>query len=260
MTTTAPNSVDVVLTAFSCSNAAPCNEWAKRWFKEPPKVVWVPGADSLQFENAGTSAGQDLVAWAAAHAQCLPSEVRRIAAVTFSAGWGFAYRLMRSPTVGALDTVLLLDGMHTHDLGGPKVFAECAAHGDPTNPTLIMAHSQIVPPFVPSKVTNTEIMGAAKACWPGGIAAVDAPDYVSHAALDAPVTCGNQYGKHTFTDDPLAAQENAGNCWRMEYAGNDAAIHIYIATVAQPRYWRWLAERWADPTAGVQPNRPAPAA
>ena len=252
-----PNSVDIVLTAFSCSAAAPCGDWAKRWFKEPPRVVWVPGANSQQFENVGISAGQDLVAWAAAHAQCLPSEVRRIAAVTFSAGWGFAYRLMRSPTVGMLDTVLLLDGMHTTDLGGPKVFAECAAHGAEDNPTLIMAHSQIVPPFVSSTTTNNEIMAAALACWPSPLPELMAPDYVSHAVLDQPVTCGNQYGKRTFTTDPLCKQSNCGNAWCLEYADASAAGHIYIATVAQPRYWRWLAERWAEPTAGVQPNRPA---
>jgi hypothetical protein len=162
--------------------------------------------------------------------------------VTFSAGWGFLYRLLKSNSASRINAVILLDGMHTNDLGGCKDFAERAALGGPSAPFLVMAHSQIVPTYVSTKTTNTAIMQAA---FGTGIQGVNlAPDYVTNAVLDKPVTCGNQYGRRTFTTDPLCAQDNVGNAWRLEYDGASAAEHIYIAGHVQPRLWRWLGEVW----------------
>ena len=245
--------MDICLTAFACSSSAPCSQWAKDYFAEPPAVVWVPGNNSTQFEQVGQQAAMDVVAWSAFHARCKPEEVGRIAVVTFSAGWGFVYRLLKSAAARSkIDAVILLDGMHTRDLDGPKAFAASAARG---GPLLLMAHTQIVPPYVSTTVTNTEIMGAAYTTGRQGCAV--APEYVSAAVLDAPVTLGNQYGHRTFDHDTLERQDNVGSAWCLEYEGASAADHIYCCLRVQPRLWRWLGERWADTTVGVQAN-PAP--
>ena len=242
--------MDICLTAFACSSAAPCGQWAKDYFASPPAVVWVPGNSSSQFEQVGQMAANDVVAWSAAHARCKADDVGRIAVVTFSAGWGFCYRLLKSAAARSrIDAIILLDGLHTRDLDGVKSFCAEAARG---GPMLVMAHSQIVPPYVSSTVTNTEVMGAAYATGLQGCSV--APDYVSAAVLDgAPITLGNQYGHQTFDHDPLVQQDNVGSAWCLEYEGNNAGIHIYISTHVAPRMWRWLGERWNQPE-GIRAN------
>lgn len=247
---------DVCLTAFACSGAAPCTSWAKQ-FVNPPRVVWVPGANSSQFETTGRLWSQDLLGFCSNRASIPKETINRIAVITFSAGWGFLYRLLYSPSAMLkVDTVILLDGMHTSHLDNAKYFANrCCEQGSPDgDPMMIMAHSQITPAYVSSKDTNSAIFAHALSRHPGPSNNI-APDYITNAQLDKPIRLGNQYGKHTFDHDPLVVQENVGNLWRLEYEGSDAAIHIYIATQLQPRLWRWLAERWADETVGVRNNR-----
>ncbi len=239
--------IDICLTAFSCSGSAPCSLWAHEYFNEMPRVVWVPGTNSTQFEAVGTDAGRDLVGWAAQRAKCETRDVRRIAVVTFSAGWGFVHRLLNSPARQRIDSIILLDGMHTNDLTAAKLFAADAAN---KRTWLCMAHSQIKPPFVSTSITNREVMRGAYATGVQGCEI--APEYVTSAVLDKPVTLGNQYGRRTFDHDPLVEQDNVGDAWRLEYEGDNAAIHIYCASFVQPRLWRWLGERWADTERGVR--------
>lgn len=231
---------NVILTAFACGKSAPCERWASEMFDEPAAVGWVPGANSSQFEASGRDAAADVESWAAAKARCPADEVGRIAVVTFSAGWGFAYRLLlNSAASERVDSLIVLDGIHTHDLSGFKRFAAKAATG---SKMMVLAHSQIVPPYVPTKVTNREIMAAATQANPGSCEL--APDYVTSALLPGPIACGNQYGRETYQSDPLVEQDNSGGAWRLEYRGGNAAIHIYIANHVQPRIWRMLADRW----------------
>lgn len=232
--------IDVVLTAFSCGGSAPCGKWASELFDSPPTVVWVPGANSTQFEKIGRDSSQDIRAWAAAHARCPLGDLGRIAVVSFSAGWGFPYRLLLNPVAAeSVDATIILDGIHTHDLSGFKKYAARSA----TNQAfLAMAHSQITPPYVPTKITNREIMSAATASNPDSCEL--APEYITSVQLESPIHCGNQYGRQTYTTDPLVEQDNSGSAWRFEYQGSDAAIHIYIANYVQPRMWKLLADRW----------------
>jgi hypothetical protein len=159
-------------------------------------------------------------------------------------------RVLKSSAWQRVDAVILLDGLHTADLAPFTRFASAAAAGDAAGPMLVMAHSQIVPPYVSTKTTNTAVMAATIAACPGKDVDL-APEYVTSAQLDAPITLGNQYGRHTFDHDVLVEQDNVGNAWRLEYEGNSAAIHIYIAQLVQPRLWRWLGERWNNPATGV---------
>lgn len=239
--------MDAIVTAFACSKQAPCSEWAAQWFNEQPRVIWVPGANSTQFESVG-GAITNLPSWVAQRSAGV--QPHRIAIVTFSAGWAFVHEILKRCS-GAVDSVILLDGLHSRDLAYWQMFAARAAKGDATSPLLIMAHTHITPPFVATRVTNYKVFEAAIASNPNAESQL-LPAYVN-VAPELPVTLGTDVGGHrTIAVDPLLDVSAVGGCWKLAYAGDDAAAHQYVAWHVQPRLWRWLAERWnADPDAGV---------
>lgn len=244
---------DTILTVFSSPAAPVVQQWLQR-FHNPPRVVDVPGGNSNQFSAQGRIAAQDFPAYV--HARN-PQHNGRIAVVTFSAGWAFAHALSQSPAaMGLVDTIVLLDGLHsTLALEGLAAYAERCSYGTPADPLLLMIHSQIVPPFVSAKHTNCKLMEAAKEgpnCHTPPLELQALPRYFTHPGecdLPAPgpdnvLHLGNQFGRAMYAADPLADYDNAGNVWRIEYRGTNAAIHIYIANYVQPRAWAMLAERW----------------
>lgn len=244
---------NTILTAFSNPGSTIVAQWLQR-FINPPTVVDIPGSNSTQFTQQGTIAQDDLSRYV--HNRN-PKHNGRIAVVTFSAGWGFLHALSQSPAaMGLIDTVILLDGLHTRArLEGLEAYVARASYGAPMDPMVLLLHSQIIPPFISSKATNELLMRSAKEHpralqpplelrpLPGHFTNPQLYNLPTPSPLNV-VRLGNQYGHALYSADPIVDYDNAGNAWRVEYHGDNAAIHIYIAQYVQPRAWATLAERW----------------
>lgn len=236
-------SKNAILCAFNCSKTSPCTDWANRYFDEPPDVIAIEGGSSTSFKQTGQKFCADPHAYLRKKGA---DQTGLIAVATFSAGWGFVDTLMRNQyTRELVDSVILLDGLHcaVGTLDPWIQYAKRAAMGGPSMPLLAMLHSNIIPPYVSAKATNKAIYVGGITCCPSPAEAVDAP-MLTKATLDEPVSITSAYGSHTWTADPLAEWEGAGNLYRFEYKGNDAPTHIYIAKMVQPRAWELLASRW----------------
>lgn len=235
---------DLIFAAYSCSALAPCRKWASAFFDNYPTVLEIPGNGSVVFSQAGTIIGNDLQGWLERRGHDDPD---RIAVVTFSAGWGFVHSLLATQARERIDTILLLDGLHTKERLEPWFeFGSRAARGGPQQPLLAMFHSQIVPPYVSAKAACQKVYSGAIARLETYSALSETPPdpLPTKVQFDRPRRIVTSYGSRIWTDEPLATWQGVGNLYRFEYAGNDAATHVYIAQHVQPLAWQMLADRW----------------
>jgi hypothetical protein len=220
-------------------------------FASPPSVIAIEGGSSTSFKDAGVKFANDPFAWLRAKKV---NTGGRLAVATFSAGWGFIDAVMRNQQARELvDSVLLLDGLHckVSTLAPWIQYAKRAAIGGGSMPLLMMLHSNITPPYTSAKETNASVfLGGVESC-PAPAEAIE-HEVLTRAKLEEPVTIKSAYGTRTWTTDPLAMWEGAGNLYRYEYKGNDAPTHIYIAKLVQPRAWAVLAQRWNEGSGVVE--------
>lgn len=253
---------DVILTAYACSEQAPCGKWAKEMFEEEPLVLVVPGATGT-FYKKGRQWASTGDAFRAALSELAPQhkgvEIRRRALVVFSAGWQLAHHILMQPQEQKLlDACILEDGLHSEDLDHWINFATRAANGDAF---MVMAHSQIKPPFIAASVTNDRVFRRAVELNDVSPAPrtryEELPPYLAKPEFPAegiriPVSAvKDAEGKvlmpaqtKLWEKDCLVKWDNRGELYILEYEGNDRADHIYVAWHVAPRLWRLLADRW----------------
>jgi hypothetical protein len=246
---------DIIISAFACGGKMSCQKEAEK-FAEPPLVLTVPGGSSSGFRKTGMkykSGNTILDNFLKDKAKNV--KPRRICLVTFSAGWAWSTEVLRTKLdPSRIDTVIVMDGIHTRSLDGWFRYAELCVKGGKNGPKLFMAHTQIKPPFVSSKTTNTNIINSAREVDDGSWL-ITVPTYVWDVDLEKPISVYSKIENpktKIFQDDPLHTFEAVGNVVRVEYEGGKAQDHIYNAQYSQPRYWEWLRNLWKDPNAGVR--------
>jgi hypothetical protein len=243
---------DIIISAFACGGKMSCKKEAEK-FAEPPLVLTVPGGSSSGFRKTGMKYKKNntiLDNFLKAKAKNVTP--RRICLVTFSAGWAWSTEILRTKLdPKRIDTIIVMDGIHTRNLDGWYRFAElCLAEN---GPKLFMAHTQIKPPFVSTKTTNTKIIDSARP--KAGNWLITIPTYVWDVDLEKPISIYSKIERpktKIYHDDPLHTYEAVGNVVRVEYEGGKAQDHIYNAQYAQPRYWEWVRNLWKDPNYGVK--------
>lgn len=259
---------DVILTAYACSSQAPCSQWAKDMFEEEPIVLAVPGSGA-SFLKKGRQWSATGDAFRAALRELAPQykdvEIRRRALVTFSAGWQLTHNiLLAEKEQELLDVCILEDGLHTSDLDHWVNFATRAANSEAW---MVMAHSQIIPPFVSSKITNEEVFERASVT---ALRKYDRlPDYITKPELptggvhitvssvkDATGKVVMPAQTKVWDKDCLVSWDNRGELFILEYEGDDRPDHIYIAWQTAPRIWRMLADYWNRPEGLAQEDAP----
>jgi len=246
---------DVIVSAFNCGGKMSCKKEAEK-FAEPPLTLSVPGGSSSGFRTTASqyrAKNSVLKNFFAKH----KVKPRRVCLISFSAGWAWTTEVLRAKLdVPRIDTIIVMDGIHTSALTGWYNYAELAAKGGKDAPKLWLAHTQIKPPFVSAKTTNTKIIDHARAVVPEGednLLAI--PGEVWGVRLDEPIRVYSKIESpkyKTYPEDPLEAFEQIGNVARFEYEGGRAQDHIYNAQYAQPRYWEWLRRIWKNKNAGVR--------
>ncbi len=256
---------DIILTAYACSAQAPCSSWAREMFDEEPIVLAVPGSGG-NFLRKGRQWSATGDAFRAALRELAPQyrdvEVRRRALVTFSGGWQLTHNLLLSEREQQLlDACILEEGLHSDEMDHWVNFAKRAANG---KAWMMMAHSQVTPPYVSSKITNEMVFnraiseGSAPKC-------LELPDYLLNAMLPSegiriPVaSVKDATGRvvmpaqtKIWDKDCLVSWDNRGSLYLLEYEGDDRPDPLYIAWVTAPRLWRMLADHWNHP-AGPRP-------
>ncbi len=248
---------DVILTAYACSSQAPCSQWAREIFDEEPIVLAVPGSGGT-FMKKGRQWSATGDAFRAALRELAPQhkdvEIRRRAIVTFSAGWILAHNILLHPKEQLLlDALILEDGLHSEELDHWVNFAKRAAKSEAW---MVMAHTQIVPAFVSSKVTNESVFSQAIAVGVGP-KRKELPRYLTDPELplegvwitvssvkDATGRVIMPAETKIWEKDCLVAWDNRGELYLLEYSGDDRPDHIYIAWQVAPRLWKMLADHW----------------
>ncbi len=254
---------DVILTVYSCSGSAPCSSWAKQFFKEEPLVINVPGQGGSDFRTRARAWGKTGDLFQAAVNQLAPQykniKIRRRAVVTFSVGWSFMDEVFKfSAEIDRLNAYILLDGCHTEDLKHWYPFAIRAAN---LESFMVMAHTEIKPPFVSTSVTNKKMF--VEGCKFNEITTTapkletSPPDYVTNYILPAggiTITVAavkDKEGKviapavsRHWDKDPLVKWENRGGLTKLHYSGNDKPDHVYIAQHVNKNLWHWLGDEW----------------
>jgi len=248
---------DVIVAAFACGGKMNCKKEADA-FAEPPLVINVPGGSSSGFTQTAQSYRRKSSILENFLLAKMPAkyEPRRICMITFSAGWAWSTQVLRTnKDPDRIDTVIVMDGIHTRSLKAWENFAIMAGRGGDDAPKLWMAHTQIKPPFVSAKKTNTNIIDTARAAVGDDTPELAIPNYIWDAELkNAPISVYSKIERPTtklYHKDPLDTFEHVGNVARFEYEGGRAQDHIYNAQYTQPRFWQWLRELWSDSTRGV---------
>ena len=250
------NTTNVILTAYSCSSLAPCQEWAKKYFKNPPLVLSIPGTSGSAFRAKIIQWSKSGDVFSSAISELSPKnkniKIGYRGLVTFSVGWVIADELLKiEKEKQKLNAYIALDGIHTENL---KHFSDYATLAANTDAWMVCAHSSIKPPFIAASETNRKIYEAAchnndndneRPCLTS-----DPPDYVIKPEWTKPVkisvgAAGNLPATtKTWNKDPLLWWNNRGNLTRLHYDGNDRPDHVLIAQVIQERLWRWLGQVW----------------
>lgn len=247
---------DVIIAAFACGGKMKCTKEAEK-FADPPVIINVPGGSSSGFRATAQSYRKNnTVLENFLNAKLKKATPRRICLVTFSAGWAWATDVLKAPKdVDRIDTIIVMDGIHTRNLNSWVNFANRAALGGDDAPKLWMAHTQIKPPFVSTKITNTTIIDTVRATVGNDTPEMPIPEYIWSANIENPPI--SIYSKierprrKLYHIDPLYTFEHVGNVARFEYDGGRAQDHIYNAMYAQPRFWQWLRAIWKNPNQGV---------
>jgi hypothetical protein len=175
------------------------------------------------------------------------AKVRRVALSAFSAGFGAVERLLERPdAMETIDTVILLDGLHTgfdehHEVDVQRIdpfvrFARAAERGDKL---FFVTHSDIpVDEYVSTSLTADALLRLLGLSREPGGEAPEMPDLPSLGGKLAP-----KYLQHLV---PVDRAEKNGFILR-HYAGKtqeDHRAHLqHIATTAAPL----LAARWSPP-------------
>lgn len=250
---------DVIITVFACSAQAPCQTWAKQYFDNEPLILNVPGGGGPEFRAKAIKWGKTGDLFAAAVKELAPQygdiEIGNRGLVTFSVGWSFADELFKFPNeIEKLDSYLLLDGCHTDILDFWVKFAARAANMDAF---MVMAHTEIKPPFISTTTTNTRIF--ERACKANGddpdrptVSSIP-PEYIVKRQLDKPVTVSLAKAgtlpaiKKSWDKDPLVSFKNRGALTVLAYSGNDRPDHVYVSWYVSEVLWRWLGETWNMP-------------
>jgi hypothetical protein len=258
---------DVIMTAYACSSQAPCSKWGRELFADEPIIISVPGSGGT-FLKKGRQWAATGDAFRAALQELAPQhkdvEIRRRAIITFSAGWLLPHHILISPKEQQLlDACIMEDGLHTKDLDHWVNFATRAVKSDAW---MVMAHSQIVPPFASAKETNESIFHQAirrdDADPNSPKTKIDAlPEFLGSPSVPAEgirITVSavkDANGKvvmpaqtKVWRKDCLSTWDNRGNLYLLEYEGNDRPDHVYIAFHVQPRLWKLLAAHWGPRT------------
>lgn len=248
---------DVVLTAYACSAQAPCSLWARQLFDEEPIVLAVPGTPG-NFLRKGRQWAATGDAFRAALRELDPRYkdvgIRRRALVTFSGGWALTHNILLQPREqDLLDACILEDGLHSDEMDHWVNFAKRAAGG---MAWMMMAHSQVTPPYASSKVTNEIVF--RRAINEGAIPKCKGlPDYllnpeIPKEGIRIPVSAVKDAtgrvvmpAETKFWDkDCLVSWANRGNLYLLEYEGGGRPDPLYIAWVTAPHLWRMLADHW----------------
>ena len=249
---------DIIVAAFACGGKMKCRNEAEK-FSEPPLVINVPGGSSAGFtKTAQTFRAQNSVLdnFFASRREMKKIKPRRVCIVSFSAGWAWTTGVLRAKKdIERIDTVIVMDGIHTPSLNAWFDFATLAAQGGNNSPKLWLVHTQIKPPFVSAKTTNTKIIDTARERVGDDTPEIAIPDYIWDAQIEnSPISIYSKIEKprhKLYHTDPLETFEHVGNVARFEYTGGKAQDHIYNAQYTQPRFWQWLREVWANSTSGV---------
>ena len=197
-------------------------------------------------------------------------EPRSVALVTFSGGNSFLNKVIKSEKDRDwIDSIIVLDGLaFNKDWQGNPIpqeynpwlqFARAAADD---RRLMVLAHTHIAP--LSTRVTSTQV--AAEFMLRRLEELAPAPRVPSTALdwdlLDAgppppavTITGGNPRQTRTYDGPPLAALDEIGNFWSLDYGGTGPTDHIYVAWYAQRDVWRcFLAPRW---NAGIGCRMPA---
>lgn len=243
---------DIIITAFACGGKMKCQEEAAK-FADPPLVINVPGGSQTGFRNTAQKYRKNntiLDNFLKNYAKDVTP--RRICLVSFSAGWSWSTEVLRAPADPArIDTVLVMDGIHTRSLDCWFNYAELCLK---TDAKLFLAHTQIKPPFISSTATNTNIINHAREIGTNKDP-ITIPEYIWDVTLESPISVYSNIENpktKTYSKDPLDSFEAVGNVARFEYEGGKAQDHIYNAHYTQPRFWNWIRNLWANPDYGVK--------
>ena len=241
------NKQDVIVTAFACGGKMKCRKEAEK-FKEPPIILNVPGGSIEGFvKTAQTFRAKNSVLdnFFASRRELKKIQPRRVCIVSFSDGDAWTTSVLRAnKDIKRIDTAIVMDGVHTHNLKAWIDFAKLAAVGE-NAPKLWLAHTQL------TKKTNAKIVEKVNNT---NNQQIIIPDYIKNAQIENSISVYSktERPKHKlYHIDPLCSFESFGNVARFEYDGNKEQDQIYNAQYTQPRFWQWLREIWADPTTGV---------
>jgi len=246
---------DVIIAAFACGGKMNCKAESKK-FKEIPIIINVPGGSSSGFKKtaqAFRAKNSILNQFLLSRKELKNVKIRRVCLLSFSAGWAWSTEVLRAKKdLERIDTVIVMDGIHTPNLKAWNAFAGLASIGGLNAPKLWMAHTQIKPPFISAKTTNSKIMGTL---YSENTTGMTIPEYIWKAELEnTPISVYSKIESpknKLYHKDPLLTFEHIGNAARFEYEGGRAQDHIFNAQYTQPRFWRWLREVWTDPEHGV---------
>lgn len=232
---------DIIITAFSCGGKMKCKKEALL-FKDPPLILNIPGGSKDGFiKTAKSIKDKGSILDPLFNAKNI--NPRRVCLISFDVGWSWVTEVLRcKKDLSRIDTILIIDGIHTSSLQAWIKYAKLAVEGDSR---LWMVHTQNQPAQGTSaRTTNAKIAKRVKLELP----IITVPDYILNVEpFEKPITI---YSKHDtpkrkiYQKDSLCLFEQYGNLVRFEYQGNKTQDQIYTTQYVQPIFWKWLRELW----------------
>jgi hypothetical protein len=237
---------DVIITALACGGKMSCRKQAAE-FAEPPAIISInsstgvsTGGGTVQgFRKAASEyrkSGDGSVLKGVLKTQ-KNLRPRRIALVSYLAGWSFIHELLKYDFPVAINTIIVLDGINTRSIDPWEGYA---AHGK-----LWLAFSQSTHKTASSRSAANKL----NSLLPGH--PKDLPKYLAEAQLEKSVSI---YSKNEtpktkiYHTDPLVKStyttQDGSELMSLEYKGAQSQDQTYVQQYVQPRLWRLLREHW----------------
>lgn len=238
---------DVIISVFASSSLIPAKSIANKVFSPDNQPIILTLSDSSKFRNQAVKWLNSGDLFLAALKELSPQnsniQIGRRILITFSIGWTFADELLKSENErNKLDALLLIDGMHDKNCSH---WIEYAKQSGQMDSLMVMAHSQIIPPFISSKETNSNIFKKAFELIEQdpklSFVSSEIPEFIIDPEFPKQgitITSGEEF--HYYNKDPFVIGENIGNLYRLEYKGNNRCIHIFMCQYVQPNLWKFL--------------------
>lgn len=248
------SNTDVIISALACGGKMSCRKQADE-FKETPAVISInssigvsTGGGTVQgFRQAAsalksTSNGKKSILEPLFDRQKITP--RRVALVSYLEGWSFINEVVKSDDFLRIDTIIVLEGLNTRS---DSLLRQWEHWEDKKK--LVLAYTQSPHKTASSKSGCSKLVTAFI-----NEKEIDVPKYIKSPILENSISI---YSKSEipktkiYHKDTLVKTWNSKSIMALEYEGKQSQDRTYIQQYVQPRLWRWLVDRWEDPTTGL---------